>query len=143
MYSARKKKLGWWKKYCGSKQYQAYLKYKSALNRATNVVKKARRKLECKLAKNVKSNPKGFFKYARSKTRTKDKVGPLTYENGETITNDSKTADVLNEYFSSVFTPEILENLPNPKQIFTGEDGDILDHVNLSPDEILKKLTVL
>ncbi len=143
VYSARKKKLRWWMKYCESKQYQDYLKYKRALNRATNVVKKAKGKLECNLAKNVKSNPKGFFKYARSKTRSKDKVGPLTDENGDSITNDSKTADVLNEYFSSVFTQDILENLPNPKQIFTGEDGDILDNVNLSPDEILKKLTVL
>ncbi len=64
------------------------------MNRATNVVKKAKRKLECKLAKNVKSDPKGFFKSARSKTRTKDKVRPLTDENGENITNDSQTADM-------------------------------------------------
>ncbi len=99
--------------------------------------------MECKLAKNVESDPKGFFKDGSSKTRTKDKVGRLTDENGETITNDSKTADILNEYFSSVFTQEILQNLPNPKQIFTGEDDDILDHVNLSRDEISKTLTVL
>ncbi len=45
--------------------------------------------------------------------------------------------------FLLFFTQEILENLPNPKQIFTGEDDDILDNVNLSPDKILKKLAVL
>ncbi len=33
--------------------------------------------------------------------------------------------------------------MPNPKQIFTGVDDDILDHVNISPDEILKTLSVL
>ena len=68
VYSARKRKLRWWKKYCESKQYQDYLNYKRALNRATSLVKKAKRKLERKLAKNVKSDPKGFLKYARSKT---------------------------------------------------------------------------
>ncbi len=45
--------------------------------------------------------------------------------------------------FLLFFTQEILENLPNPKQIFTGEDDDILDNVNLYPDKILKKLAVL
>jgi len=56
------------------------MKYKSPLNKATKVYKKAKRDFECKLARNIKKNPKSFYSYVRSKARTKDKVGPKADE---------------------------------------------------------------
>ena len=103
-----------------SKLYQDYIVYKRARNKAINEVRKAKKSYERKLAKNIQRNPKAFYKYARSKMSVKDKVGPLTDENGETVKDDKRTTMILNDYFTSVFTQEILENLPEPKQIFLG-----------------------
>ena len=50
--------------------------------------------------------------------RSKDKVGPLKDQNGELLVEDQKNAELLNEYFSSVFTQEDISNKPEPKNMF-------------------------
>ena len=47
-------------------------------------------------------------------TKTKDVVGPLTNNDGEVITDDRETANVLNEYFTSVFTMQLWKICLNP-----------------------------
>ena len=61
---------------------------------------------------NIKKDPKSFFAYTRSKTRTKDSVGPFVDNEGYVITDTSETAKVLNDFFISVFTDEDVECLP-------------------------------
>ena len=41
--------------------------YREALNAATNEVRKSKRNVELKLAKNIKSDNKSFYAYVRSK----------------------------------------------------------------------------
>lgn len=137
---ARKNKLMLWQRYQDSKTYQDYITYKRALNKATKQVRKAKKKYERKLTKNIKKDPKAFYKYARSKMNVKDRVGPLSDEDGETVTDDSKASEMLNNFFSSVFTQEIIDNLPEPRKIFQGNVGDELNRIELSPEIVLKKL---
>jgi len=52
----------------------------------------------------IKSNPKFFYRYVRSKTKSKDRVCPLT-DSVSNVINDAKDmCDMLNNYFYSVFT---------------------------------------
>jgi hypothetical protein len=63
------------------------------------------------LATNIKSDVKSFWNYARSKMR-KDNVGPLEGEDGDAVSDDSMVAELLNDYFCSVFTEEDIANIP-------------------------------
>ena len=70
-------------------------------------------------------------------------MGPLTDDNGEVITDDVRTAKVLNDYFSSVFTLEQLHNIPQPKRMFGGPNDDMLRDVEVTAENVLKVLTKL
>ena len=54
----------------------------------------------------------------RSKTKSKVKVGPLLNKSGIVIDDKKEMCELLNDYFSSVFTLENRTNLPtiNAKQ---------------------------
>ena len=57
------------------------------------------------IAKEVKSNPKAFYNYVNSKTKTRVTVGDLINDIDSTVaSNDKEKADALNIFFSSVFT---------------------------------------
>ena len=58
-------------------------------------MKKTKQYFEKKLAENIKTDPKSFFAYTRSKTRTKDSVGPLVNCMGEVITDSIEAANLL------------------------------------------------
>ena len=138
----RKQKIRWWNQYKNTKSDADYRLYKSALNRNNKEVRKAKMMLEKKLANNIKSDPKAYYKYVRSKTEAKEKVGPLK-ENGVTITDDKKSAELLNQYFASVFTIEETSYIPNPPVIYDGPENHTLLHIEITSDMVLKKLQKL
>ena len=70
-----------------------------ARNKAVKTVRKAKLKFEKKLAKQVKEDPKSFFAYVRSKSKTKDKVGPLNDNNGSVATDNGAMCEILNTFF--------------------------------------------
>ena len=65
---------------------------------------KAKVGFEKRLARNVKANPKAFHSYVRSKQKAKDIVGPLVGNDGTIVSSSKDMADLLNNYFASVFT---------------------------------------
>ena len=109
----RRAKVKAWTKFCKLRSVDAYQKYKLKLNKATAANKNAQRNFEKKLAANIKDNSKSYFAYVRSKQRTRDKVGPLKDKNDKIIVDDQQGADLLNDYFSSVFTKKILKMYHN------------------------------
>ena len=58
------------------------------------------------MAGNIKNDSNSFYAYVRSKQKVRDKVGPLENNRGNIISDGFKMADVLNEYFSSVFADD-------------------------------------
>ena len=58
------------------------------------------------IASKIKSNPKEFYSYVRQKKVTTSNIGPLRLDNGEHVSNERDVAEILNEYFASVFTVE-------------------------------------
>ena len=72
------------------------------------------RNFEKKLADNTKKDNKWFFAYARSKTKSKVQVGPLIGSSSILVESVEDTADMLNNYFASVFTSEDTLSIPEP-----------------------------
>lgn len=100
------------KKWRYSRDSRDYKVYARARNQVKWVCRKAEWDYEKKLAKEVKRNPKAFFKYAKTKLRTRTGIQDLVTEDGTTHTTDKQKANVLNEFFSSVFTQEDPGPLP-------------------------------
>ena len=108
-----------WKKYTHSGRNQnEYDNYLQKLHVANRENREAKIEFEKKLASNIKKDSKSFFAYIGSKQKTREKIGPLVNENGDLVTDNKESADLLNKYFSSVFTNENDTVIPQPKNLF-------------------------
>ncbi|CAM5089359.1 unnamed protein product [Eretmochelys imbricata] len=81
--------------------------YKNIARACRNDIRRAKSHLELQLARDVKSNKKGFFRYVGNKKKAKESVGPLLNEGGNLVTEDVEKANVLNAFFASVFTNKV------------------------------------
>jgi len=69
-----------------------------------DATRKAKAHLELNLTRDFKDNKKGFFNYISSKRKARDNVGPLLKQMGVLLTENAKTAELLNAFFASVFS---------------------------------------
>ena len=65
-------------------------------------------------------------------------IGPLTDEDGNVISDNKDMAQVLNQYFTTVFTDENMDNIPESRCLCS--DENILKDVDVSYEAVLKKL---
>ena len=101
---------------------EKYRKYVKLRNQVKNMIRKAKAVMEKDIAKDVKNNPKRFWKYANSKSKTKSGISELKYKLGKeiiTTKGDMDKTEILAEFSSSVFTIELKGEIPvlNPKDI--------------------------
>ena len=68
-------------------------------------IKDAKIQNERQIAKDSRTNPQKFFKYINSKKVRSEYVGPLQ-NNLEWVTGDKEKANLLNTFFSSLYTKE-------------------------------------
>ena len=96
-----------------------------------------REDFEKKLACNIKRNPKSFWRYTKSRLKTKQIIPTLTRQDGTNAKTAQEKADTLNEFFVSVFTREDKENIqiPTNRQI-----EESLETIQITPDLVCKKL---
>ena len=114
--------------------------YKKANNKARKECRKANRAYERKVADESKKNPKMFFQYVNSKVKTKSGIADLNKDDGTKTKNDNEKAELLNEFFQSVFTNEEDGPLPN----FENYDFDTeLNEIEITPSDVKKILTGL
>jgi hypothetical protein len=103
----RKKRL--WRKVKGGNITE---EYREADRKVKKLNRNSKRRFEKRLASEKGSNNKPFFAYIKKKTKSKSSVGPLREKNKEAVTGDQETAEVLSEFFSSVFTRDNGEEVP-------------------------------
>jgi len=60
-----------------------------------------------KLARDVKNYKKDFFRYVNNKQKLKEDIGRLLNRRGEFVANCAEKAEVLNTFFTSVFTSTV------------------------------------
>lgn len=136
----RKKKRLWaW--YCTTQDYKDKKAHDKVNAEISRIVKRAKRTLERKLAKDAKKNPKPFYRYMSSMSSSKSKVGPLHDEAGRLLTDESDMVTNLNNTFTSVFTAEDKGNMPNPTKEYAGETP--LTNTNITPETVKKKIDLL
>ena len=133
-----KTKRDTWKRYKTTRDERDYKVYTRARNQARWATRQAVKQFEKSIAKEVKSNPKAFWKYAQSTTRTRPDIADLNVDGRLTRTEKEK-ADVLNEFFTSVFTTEDTTDIPTiPPQALSTE----LRYYNFN-EYVRKKLETL
>ena len=89
--------------------------------------------MELNLARDVKDNKKGFYRYIGRRRQAKESVPPLMKGNGELASSDIGKAEVLNECFASVFTGGQASHVCQDHEPL-GEGGEwFLSHCNSGP----------
>ena len=119
------------------KDYQEYCKIR---NKAKRDCRKAKRKLEKEVAKDAKRNPKRFWSYTKEKTKTKSGVADLKKPDGSKTNSDQEKAELLNNFFESVFTTEDDSELPDPPVY---DFDSKLEDFNISVEKVKKQLANL
>ncbi|GAB0185471.1 mitochondrial enolase superfamily member 1 [Grus japonensis] len=74
--------------------------YRNVVRVCRDATRKAKAHLELNLARDVKDNNKGFFKYNSSERKTRENVDPLLNEVGVLVMEDMETVDLLNAFFA-------------------------------------------
>ena len=69
-------------------------------------LRNAKREFELNLAKEAKTNPKAFYKYCNARNGNKKHIIRLKDHNDKILTSNKDNANLLNDYFCSVFTNE-------------------------------------
>ena len=111
--------------------YQMYAKYR---NQSKKACRKAVTDYEKSLSREVKSNPKAFFRYAKNKLNFKNAIPDLV-DNGKILSDDTSKAKAFNMFFKSVFTEES-DCLPD----FNLNVKSSIEHVSFPADKTKKRL---
>ena len=70
----------------------------------------------------METDPKSFYAYFRSESKTKTNVRPLRNRDGDFISDDLEINEILNSYFGSVFAKEdLIVNLLELEQVFKSD----------------------
>ena len=121
-------------------QDEDYVKYAKVNNKSGKACKKARCQYEKKIAETSKENQKPFWNYTKSKTKSRIGIADLKKEDGSKTSTDKEKAQLLNQFFKSVFTEEDDGALPN----FDDYDCDsFLETFDISEERVKKLLKEL
>ena len=112
------------------------VEYRKAVKTVKKSVKNAKKNYEKNLAQNIKQNPKAFYGYINSKKSNRVEIGPLKC-NDVIVDQDKDVANVLNNFFGSVFTTENTSELPKVDKL---PFLYCLDDIEFSPYKVEQKL---
>ena len=86
---------------------------------------------EKNLAHTVKSKPKDFWRYGKSRSKSTPTIPSLTKPDGSKASTSKEKAQVLKDYFSSVFTRENLEYIPEISNCGVNKE---LSSIDITPE---------
>ena len=118
--------------------WEDFRRKRNDLRRLTRRLKRAH---QMKIAKEAKTNPKLFWSYSHSQTKTREKVEDLRKPDGGMATQDNDKAEVLSSYFSSVFTRESMDH-SIPRVMEHAPNHSLLD-VDITPAKVEAKIRAL
>ena len=136
----RKHKRAQWAAYIQSDSVHDFRRYVHFRNQLRKKTRHLRKEFELRLSSQLKSNPKVFWRYANTRLKTKGGIDALKDAMGVVRSSPMDKANILNDFFSSVFVEENLDTLPEtlPRQ----EEANLPD-VTVTVAEVLKKLDSL
>ncbi len=116
----RKRKL--WKETRHLGRTEEYLKADREVRR---LIRRSKRGYEKRLAEGGEDNRRPFYSYVKRKTRSRPSVGPLMDKDNNRVTSDKDMADLLNSFFSSVFTTVGDKPVPQAAPMVTERISDL------------------
>ena len=134
----KKKKRKLWAVYSQAQDNVSLARYKRCNNDLRRLTRRLRQELEMKLVSDLKSNPKGFWRYVSSRTKTKTCVDKLRTETGNLTESDAEKAEILNAFFSSVCKEDDLCPIPQPTALYA---GPVVEDVSITEDLVRQKLS--
>src|SRR3989441_9563760 len=123
------------------KDAKLYEIYKEKLRKSVQENNNAKIRFEQNLANNIKQDSKSFYSYVRSKQRSKVRVGPLKDSAGNIVSDSGAIADLLNSYFSSVFTVENISSIPNSISNFDFTNSQTFSDISVDEKLVYGKLS--
>ena len=99
--------------------------YRRADKEVKKLIRKSKREYEKKLAKGGPTNRRPFYAYVKRKTKSRQTVGPLLDRAKNKVTDNKGMVDLLNRYFSSVFTPDAGGPVPDAAPTVAPYIGDL------------------
>ena len=106
-----------WQRYHETKNPEHYKLYCRQRNQVKSLIRKTQKAFEKEIAKDAKKSPKKLWSYIRSRTKTTIGVSPLIKPGTDDLTvTETEQAEILSDYFTSVFTvepPGAIPTLPN------------------------------
>ncbi|KAI8501334.1 hypothetical protein Bbelb_206050 [Branchiostoma belcheri] len=135
-----KKKRASWDRYTISGDEVDYARYSATRNDLRRLTRRLRYEFESNLVRDLKQNPKSFWRYVNSRLKTKTTIGDIKKADGTMTSSNKEKADTLNQYFCSVFTEEDTDNMPRMEAMYHGSP---LEDIPITPETVLKKLKKL
>ena len=128
-----------WLRYRKKRNKVRMSEYKKLRNKATQSIRKAKYQFEVDLAKDVKSNPKAFYAYARSKTSIKEELISVKNDQGILSGSLEEACETMNEKFAKVFL--VTDQLSPP--VIQSHQGNKLTSMDISVEEVESTLREL
>ena len=133
----RNRKTKLWRRFASSQDGGDHARFVRARNDLRTLTRKLRRNFEMQLTDKLRTNVKPFWQYVNSRLKTKSGIGDLKRSDGSTASTDQEKAEVLSEFFSSVFTAEDCSDVPCPESEW---EGPVLDKIEVTPQLIEQRL---
>ena len=105
--------------------------------------RRAKKNYELRLSDKIKTDPKTFYAYVRSKSKIKTKVGPLKDRGGRMVGDNQAMTGILNEYFAPTFTKENGQSMPRLGEEVLNETKIKFEIVEVSETKILNSIKKL
>ena len=123
--------------------------FNQARNKVRSITRKAEKCLERDICAEAKKNQKRLWGYIHSKNKIQERIPDLYLDSGNPqqglSSNDTEKANILADFFASVFTEEDIQNIP---EVPTAEErgiAQLLDDIDIPPTKVeakLKKLNI-
>ncbi|WAQ99940.1 hypothetical protein MAR_024313 [Mya arenaria] len=133
------KKTKWMDYYCVrkvKKKYHAWKRYTYS-----RTIRFSKKKYQKSVAESSKTSQKSFWSFVKGETNTRSGIGDLRDKNGNIATEIKDKANILNDFFASVFTREDNSEIPNFEDKL--EKENFISDIIVSPQLVLKHLKAL
>ena len=135
-----RRKHNLWKRYQQTKSFQDFEEYKRQEKKTQKEIRRSKRKFERKLSRAKGKGNRLFNSYIRSKTKSRSTIGPLKNKEGVSITDDYGMAEILNDFFASVFTDESSGAVPQMASLLS---ESCISLVNIEESMVCDKIKKL
>ena len=96
--------------------------------------------IEGKAVDAIRTNSKYFYSYAKKKSKTKSKIGPLLNKDNKLTNNSKEMADLLSNQYATVFsTPIDPKQLPGKPRKLTSS-GQSLHSISFTEEDIIQAI---